>query len=217
MKKVSKAKVIFRAFTSEGDLKEEVLNERRSACAECPFSSDNKVDLGVLERVRKATFSEPFCTICGCQIHEKTSQGVEVCPDSPKRWKNVYVDFSDEQFDIVNLSYKNVFIDVNDNDDELIFNIDPVTKGSELTISFIVESVEQKRVEIPALIASCSACTTITQERLSDYEVKVDVSFETSKISLGETMKTASFIFGVDGNQTKGKMKFLLNIKSKYS
>ena len=82
MEKIGKIKTIARAFTTDSNIDENILLERRNICNQCPLNSKNieESKLSLVDRIKKrASGDNHFCTSCGCFINEKTSQETEEC------------------------------------------------------------------------------------------------------------------------------------------
>lgn len=80
MKKKNKLKVIKDAFLEDSPLSEEILEFRRKACATCPYNSKNVKDKSLMQGIRDSvTGGSAYCTICKCEIEQKTKAPTEYC------------------------------------------------------------------------------------------------------------------------------------------
>lgn len=74
-----KIRAIYRGFFKEPDVTSDILAERRSICDTCEYNSKNIAGQLSLINMMKKKLNKPFCTACGCFIHEKTKVASEVC------------------------------------------------------------------------------------------------------------------------------------------
>lgn len=57
--------------------------QRKNICDDCPLKSTNyNKKKGLWYRFWEImNFREPFCTVCGCELHLKQQEELETCPE----------------------------------------------------------------------------------------------------------------------------------------
>ena len=74
MKEIGKINKIFKGFFPDETVSETVKEERRDLCGACEYNSANTPTdkLSSVDYLRGKVSKAPFCTLCKCQIFEKT-------------------------------------------------------------------------------------------------------------------------------------------------
>lgn len=169
MKKVNKAKVIFRAFTSQSSIDPEILKERRSKCEGCPRNSKNfpKEQMSLKQSIQNS-LGKPFCTICSCFIEEKTSQETEECAlaeiGQQPLWNRIRLETAGaSDINLINKSPEKVNVDLNETTGEYTIRYNPMKKDADTNIRFALEKGD-KVITIGELYVNCS-CMTMENEK----------------------------------------------------
>lgn len=194
MRKKSKISTIVRAFSeTEALVPEDILQERRDACKNCPYNSANarKEDLSLIDLVRKKLNSDaPHCTLCGCFIDKKTSQPNEECAlstigEEPK-WNRLRVEIvSKNSFDMVNNAPDKMSVDLSKSGDEFEIKFPPVeikTNKHVFVGDFSLIYPKNSNVDIQEVSVSCGC--TATSERVEDGLLRVPFTMTFSRNSL---------------------------------
>ena len=188
MEKIGKIKTIARAFTTDSNIDEVILLERRKICEECPLNSNNikESDLNLIDKIKKRTSGDNhFCVACGCFINEKTSQETEECGlgekgDTPK-WFRVKLETTDRlEIDIINDSHNKTKLDLTADSKAFEFDYGEINKDSNLTISFKIKSKIGINLDLASVTPSCGSCTESEFEKEDDntYNVKVTLAYD---------------------------------------
>lgn len=208
MKEVSKLKKIYTGFFGE-NVPEDIAKDRRAACAVCPYNSINAEKLSLIGSVRNK-LAAPFCTLCSCQIHEKTSSALEECAmymiGEEKKWYKIKIETmentslnliqtGENKYDIqiveddfvVNVGKVDPQVDVYS---ELLFQID---KGN--TISFV-------NTEVPC------GCTSSKTTQVDGQNIESRVRIDVAKIGMGAQTKTITLNYKMNGESKSQKVKF---------
>jgi hypothetical protein len=213
MKKISKAKVILRAFTEESTLNSEIIDFRRDKCATCPFNSSNSDDLKVLQQLREK-LGKPFCTLCGCNIAEKTTQPTEYCAkrDSGEHpeWNSISVETSaSTDLNIENLAHDKTSVDLSDSANHFIVDFGVLNKShypsGEFVGNFkILLSCEKYPIQsIVSTHAGCS-CTTPSFHKVSEGKFEISGSVNIKPDSLKQFSKAITVSYTQRASDTSG-------------
>ena len=215
MEKVNKAKVIARAFTQESNIDKNVLEHRRKICSGCEFNSDNANDkeLGFIEKARKKLLKgEPFCTACGCQVNEKTTQETEECGLGEKglepKWNRIRVETTDSlEIDLVNKSVDIVNVDLSKDKKAFEISFKNIFRKDIKEICFLLQSKNKNNLEVNYVTPSCGSCTSSSFDKKDDNTCEVKVELNTSKISKGQFRKNVYIGYKINGKYKKNQIR----------
>ena len=207
MKQKSKIKTILDAFTGKVDVTPEQWKFRLEQCDGCEFNSLNidKKDLSITEVARKTLFpNKPFCTGCGCNIDEKTSQATEECAagklNAPLRWNRLKVETTDQtSFNIYNQSSKLVNIGISE--DGKFYEIDygTVPRNFKEEVKFQIFVPEGDELDIESFKPSCGACTDSSYKKVSGTHYNCSVTLNISKAGKGDTFSKRVWVkYGIN-------------------
>lgn len=181
-KKRNKVSTIYKAFTQDPTVSEQVHEERLLICGQCPYNSKNTDTSSFVDSVRKAAVSAPFCTACKCQIYEKTGQASEECGLSEigqkPKWNRLIVETkSDNDLDLVNNSPELVSVDLNKEGTAYVVNLGEHKKGDVITFYLSLVYRGDRDFKLTNLRPSCISCTTIKKVVEKDrvnFSVRLD-------------------------------------------
>lgn len=173
--KINKGKVILSAFVKSfqgidghEDIPEKELEKRREACRNCPYNIKNTPEekRTLLEKVRDGVKLGDFCTICGCQIKEKTMSPTEGCALEERGrkplWNRIKVETSGKTENLINLDPDKINIDANQT--EYVIYADMVS--SDMHFNFGVES--KKLIDRIDYVRTTCTCFDIVSYELSE-------------------------------------------------
>lgn len=198
MKEVSKAQTIVNAFTQKPNVDEETLAYRRKICGSCEFNSDNKPDseLGFIEKARKKLIKgEPFCTACGCQVNEKTGQATEECGLAEKglspKWNRVKVETTSRwDLNVVNESQEIVNLRLDEKGSHFEIDFGETKREGVREITFLLQSKIGVPLTMHYVRPSCNICTDYSYVKIDENTVRVTLSLDVTKISVGAFKKS---------------------------
>lgn len=221
MKKLNKAEIIRRAFFSKMKMDVEEVERRRSICETCPFNSKHvsSKNMSFINKARKKTLkNEPFCTVCNCQIKEKTASPLDECGlvekgETPK-WNRIILETTDKkEISIVNKSPKIINLDITKDGDFFQVDFGEVHKLSDG--NFELELTVKEGVELDVVFAnpSCKSCTTaeFIKQGVDKTTLKVKVDF--SKLLIGNLQKYIYLNYDVNGKNINNTLKLIGEIK----
>lgn len=193
MKKKSKLKTIYQAFTEDIDTTTEMYQERLEICNSCEYLSENieEEDIKTSQKLTRDTICQgsPVCTACGCCYLKKIGQKTETCGlneiNMIPKWNAVKVETSrDRELDIEILNKTAISVNLTPKGDAFIIELGEITdsvKEVELIIS------RKSELNISSIKAACS-CTIPIQNKIDDNTVKI-----TAKINTAGFIKDAKF------------------------
>ncbi len=156
---------IYAAFFLGADIPRGVHSYRIDKCLSCNYLSTRASSLNWRDRLRKILFSPPFCTLCKCQIYEKTSQGREECALRKYKnefplWGRIYVKFnSKKKMNLTNLSGKQVQLNYDTDNAEYTVSLERIS-SEDKSYSFLLQlDFEAKDFKaLKHLKNSCGSC-----------------------------------------------------------
>lgn len=196
MEKVGNLETIKRAFLEDSDIDKKVLEDRRAICNGCEFNSLNINDEGLtlVQKARKKLHKDPFCTACGCQILEKTTQETEECGlasvgKTPKWFRVKLETVGRFDLDIINNSIDKMNIDLTTDKKYYQIDIGKVQSNKDSEIEFLVKSKSNVVLKMVHVTPSCGSCTNSSFEIIDDNTVKINLSLNLEEIPLGKFSK----------------------------
>lgn len=217
MKKVSKILTVARAFTSTSTIDETILKQRREICSTCDFNSNNveSKDMGFIEKARKKLLdNEPFCTACGCQVNEKTSQDTEECGLSEKglkpKWNRLKLETTNRlDLNLINKSSEYVNIDLAKNKLAFEINYGEVNKETLSEIEFLLKSKVGVEFSMTKFRPSCGSCTKATYEKIDSHTYKANVKLNTTNMMSGLFRKTIYLTYKLNNLERTSEIKLV--------
>lgn len=209
MKEVSKLTKIYTGFFGE-DAPEQIIKERREECSNCPFNSKNANELSLLDGIR-ANLTSPFCTLCGCQIYEKTSSPLEECAmymiDKPKKWSKIKIETMEkEALNLIKIP-GNKDYEISLKEGNFIFTLGEVKAGEDVSLEALFQGKEDNKVEFQTMKVACG-CTSSKSETLDDRTIKSSFKINIGKTNMGANSKTATIYYKINGKPKSDTLKF---------
>lgn len=208
MKEVSKIKKIYEGFFGE-EVPESVAKERRSKCAVCPFNSVNAEKLSLINNIRN-TFTAPFCTLCSCQIHEKTGSPLEECAmymiEEDKKWFKIKIEtMGKEDLNLIQVG-ENTY-DIQLSEGAFLIALGEVKAGEDTTMELVFETEGDNIIQVGGVKTSCG-CTSSKHEPIDEKKFKVIFRIDINKVGMGSGAKSAEISYDLNGKPKKQKIKF---------
>ena len=213
MKNKSKLKTIIKAFSGYKDVSDEVHTRRLEICLNCPFNSKNVElsQLNLLSRIRASiTPEKTFCTLCGCQVFEKTAQATEQCAKyligEEPLWNKLKIETNNsDMLNLVNLSPDKVTVDLIDNTDkfEVTYN-KKLVLNSDSEIKLSIEN--DNPFEIEYVRSQCS-CTTTTPKKINETSYELESSLNLNNLNYGNFSKEIYIGYKIDNKKYKTTIK----------
>lgn len=217
MEKVNKLKTIARAFTQESTIDEKILENRRQICFGCEFNSENVSPdkLTFIDKARKKTLGEnnPFCTACGCQINQKTTQETEQCGATekglPAKWFRVKLETVDKlDLNFINKSVDEVNLDLDIKGRYYGIYFGETTNTVKL-IRILIQSKSGIKFDIDYIKPACNSCTEVNYSKLDSNTYQVDIELNLPIIDANSFTKNIYFSYNVDTISKKGIIKLI--------
>lgn len=206
LKKTSKIKVIKKAFFDGADVTEDIHKYRLSICSDCEYNSDNTPtnDLNFFNKIRKLSYpSKSFCISCGCYLKEKTGQSLEQCPMSPPKWfKSAITVEKDTDFNLINLSFEKVNLDIVDS--EYLVLVGDVNTLKPYSFSLEID-FKDKKVSDVKIIPSCSLCTDFKISKTKGTSLIVDITIHS--LPIGAINKRLTVYYKINKEQYKSTIR----------
>lgn len=210
MKEVNKLKKIYQGFFGE-EVSEEISSERRSKCNSCEFNSVNAEKLSLINNIRN-TFTPPFCTLCSCQIEEKTGSPLEECAmymiGEEKKWYKIKIEtMENENLNLIQIG-ENKY-DISIVDDNFVIDLKKVEVNKNPVIEVLFQLNEGKKMSNVSFGTSCG-CTTATNEPVDERTVKSIIKINVGSLNYGAGSKTVivSYMFEGKAKTQKVKLKY---------
>lgn len=203
MKTVSKFKTIYRAFFKETEVPHDILADRRRICETCPYNSKNSEEqLSLIKRLQKQ-LDKPFCTQCGCFIHEKTRSATEACGREEQGetpfWNRLKIETTSKmKLNLINKTPELVNPVVKG--EAIVLELGDVERSKLKDIYFDLELKDNRVLNFHDIQAGCRSCTKVFTKRLSDSKMEVRVNLNW-KILTGRFNKRIVFTYFVKGER----------------
>lgn len=209
MKEVGKVTKVFKGFFGE-ELPEEISEKRRKICSTCPFNSVNADKLSLIDGIRNK-FTPPFCTLCKCQIHEKTGSPLEECAmyliGEDKKWFKIKIETMGKEE--LNLSQvgDNVY-DIQLENDYFLINLGKVKATDDTTMDLVFESDEE--IELIKMELTCG-CTQSKTIQIDDNSISVVMRVDIKQVQFGIGAKVVYLHYKQRGVTKKQKIRIKFN------
>lgn len=182
MKEVNKLKKIYKGFFPDETVSEQRLSFRREACYSCPYMSANvdQSKLSTIDAIRTKAINQPFCTLCKCQIAEKTQSPYEECAaykaNEPIKWFKTRLEMSkDHELNLTNLSETEVNLYLDDGNYVVDYGEVTVEDSTELDFKLDVNSKEEFKVVTVNPTCGCTATKFNNEDGTSILSFKIDI------------------------------------------
>ena len=200
MKEVGKLNKIYKGFFGD-KLPEELSSPRRKECSVCPFNSANAEKLSLIEGIRNS-FTSPFCTLCKCQIEEKTGSALEECAmymiGEEKKWFKIKIETMEkEDFNLIQTGNKQY--DISIEDEGFVIDLGKVDSLTGAEVEFTLES--QVASTLNKLVATCG-CTSSKAGQDGDNKINVTIRLDVPSVGYGAGRKTL-FVHYLQGRVEK--------------
>ena len=197
MKEISKLKKIYKGFFPDETVSEERKTRRRDACNSCEYNSKNvtKEKLGAVDFAR-SMITNDFCTLCKCQIFEKTQSPYEECAmyilDADLKWNKTRIENMDDSMNITNLSETEVGISGENN----IYTIDygVIDSTSVTEVELLVDSKSSESFSIKSVSPTCG-CAISKFSDTSDNKGTISLRLDLSMINSDRFVKEVPVVY----------------------
>ena len=181
MKEVGKIKKIFKGFFPDETISEKRLQFRRDLCGDCIHNSDNSPNLSTIDGLRKK-LTNSFCTLCKCQIIEKTQSPYEECAlyliNEPKKWFKTRLETANkDDMNLTNISTNEV--DLKIENDTFVIDFGLVETVEDTMIKLIVDSDSVEEFKLISVKTTCG-CAMVkfmpgNNEGTIDLKMNLDI------------------------------------------
>lgn len=199
--KIDKAKTILKAFTGNVDVPEPYLQQRRDKCEDCAFNSKNvpKDALDEIDKLRVSLIKSPFCTLCKCQIQEKTTQASEACGAENTKHKLNWsrMKLKTKLYTVENKSPNTV--NIQPNGDSFKIELLEAVENKEVKFTMQLSKVAAG-VEVGTAFAGCGACTHASFDSIRK---EINITIKGSALSGESFSKNVYLSYKYKGKQTK--------------
>lgn len=206
MKEVNKINKIYQGFFGE-KLPEDITESRRSKCATCQFNSTNNDTMSLIGNIRNS-FTGPFCTLCDCQIEEKTSSSLEECAlgmiGEDKKWFKIKIETMSKS-DLNMIQNGETHYDIALEDSIFVVNFSEINNSSVVETELIFEN-NSHPITLKKTLVSCG-CTLTNSSQLDMNRIAVRVKLDPTKVSLGSGAKSFTIEYEQQGVKKSQKVK----------
>lgn len=165
MKEINKLKKIYKGFFPDETVSDTVKEKRRALCGACEYNSANTPSdkLSPIDYLRDKITGPPFCTLCKCQIHEKTQSPFEECAaymaDEPKKWLKTRLETMEKNnINITNLS--NVEVDLTLQNEKFVVDYGVLTRNDETDIELLIDTNTDEKFKLHSVTPYCGCSVT---------------------------------------------------------
>lgn len=207
--KKSKINTIASAFikTAKGidgseDIPQKELDHRRESCNACPYNSKNteRSKKGLFSKFREGTLGD-FCSICGCNIKEKTMSPNEECAlvDKGRKplWNRMVVLTDGETADLLNLTPGLINIDSDSNN--YIVYVDTIV--TELTFRFGLRTKEP--ISVLQYVRSTCPCVKVNTYTSNHNTIEAEITLKPNLMKNGLFTKYIYVCYTSEKGDTK--------------
>ena len=216
MEEIGKIKKIYKGFFPDEVVSEKRMAFRREQCAGCIYNSKNAVeeDLSGVDTNRKKVFNSNFCTLCKCQIIEKTQSPHEECAayyvDEPKKWFKTRVEVENRNaFNITNLTDNE--IDLRIEGPNFTVDYGSIYDDADTNVELLLDS-EATTFKVVEIHPTCGCTAAKIEESESGVVLKFRVNL--LDIAFGKFVKGIHVEYTVAGKPYK-KTIFIKGFKKK--
>lgn len=210
MREVGKLYKIYKGFFGD-ELPEKETKERREICAVCPFNSVNAEKLSLVGEIR-SNLTGPYCTLCKCQIKEKTSSPLEECAmymiGEEKKWFKIKIEtMENNSLNLIQIGTTK--FDIGLDGDDFVLNLGKVTTSSPSEMELLFEAKAGMELSPTELKTSCG-CTSSKIEKVNDSTFKASLKVDISSVGYGSQLKHATLKYKLNGKPFTQKIKIKL-------
>jgi hypothetical protein len=202
MREINKAKKIFKGFFPDETVSEEVKKERRDICGGCEYNSANTPSdkLSPIDYLRHKITGPPFCTLCKCQLHEKTQSPFEECAaymaNEPKKWFKTRLEtMGNENINITNVS--DLKVDLQLVNDKFVIDYGAVDNSSPTDLELLVDTNSTDKFKLHSVNPTCGC--SVTKYHTIDNRGTINVRMNLAQLGLGKFSKEVNIEY-VIGN-----------------
>ena len=202
MKDIGKLRKIYEGFFGEGVI-DEVANMRREICKVCPYNSENDKSMCTFDKFRK-TFTAPFCTICKCQIFEKTRSPHEKCAmyqleGGVSKWNRIKFETMDKNdLNFININPKKDY-DISLINNKFVIDYGMVQSAETVEVDFFLEYKGDLSFTLVDVVRSCG-CQVIDYE-FKENGINVHLEISTSDAIQGFNYKDIDIVYRLGDEQ----------------
>lgn len=206
MKEVGKLYKIYQGFFVD-ELPEEESKARKEICAKCPFNSVNADKLSLMDSIRN-NFTAPFCTLCKCQIKEKTESPLEECAlymiGEDKKWFKIKIETMEkETLNLIQVG--DIKYDIQLVNDYFVVDFGKVSSSNPAEIELLFETKQGLKLNYESIHVTCG-CTASKVEVINDTSIKVKLKVNIKEVGYGAGMKSVELKY--NNSVQKIKLKF---------
>lgn len=195
--KLGKLGKIYEGFFGER-VPSDIWERRKSICEVCPYNSKNVKDLTGFDKIRN-TFTNPFCTLCKCQIHEKTGSPHEDCAaymvNEEKKWNRIKLEVM-KGLNFINISDKDYGISLDL--DTYVVDYGVVESNETVEVDFALENTTGTELGFTKLGLTCG-CQQGSEAYLEDGKIIVHIEINTNGVSTGGAAKPITVYYTLNG------------------
>lgn len=210
MKEVSKVEKIYKGFFGE-ELPEAEAEVRRKICAGCEYNSKNAKDMSLANKIRSKVMP-PFCTLCDCQIHEKTGSALEECAaymnNEPKKWFKIKIETMEkEDLNLTQLGDTKYDIQIEGN--SFVVDLGLANTGETPEVELLFEGSAESVIDYNELKVSCG-CVSAKGSSVRSNAFQVNARVNIKQVGYGAGVKTITLYYTQNAAPRK------LEVKLKY-
>jgi hypothetical protein len=202
MKEINKARKIFKGFFPDETVSDKVMEERRSLCGACEYNSVNTPSekLSPIDYLR-SNVTSAFCTLCKCQIKEKTQSPFEECAaymaGKEKKWFKTRLEtMKNEDLNITNVS--DVKVDLSLVGNKFVVDYGVLHFGDNTELELLLDINSPDNFKIHSVQPSCGC--TVTKYHTIENRGTIYFRLDLGAVAIGKFSKEVSVEYVV-GNQ----------------
>lgn len=201
MKEINKARKIFKGFFPDETVSDKVKEQRRALCGACEYNSANTPSekLSPIDYLRDKITGPPFCTLCKCQIFEKTQSPFEECAaymvDQPKKWFKTRLEtMGNENLNITNVS--DVEVDLSLVNNKYVVDYGLLVMGDDTEIELLVDTNSGGNFKLHSVHPDCGC--SITKFHTIENRGTIFIRLSLGAIAAGKFSKNVNVEYILD-------------------
>lgn len=191
MKEVGKIRKIFKGFFPDETVSDSVKEIRRAACSSCSYNSANTPSdkLSSIDYLR-SKITPAFCTLCKCQIFEKTQSPLEECAaymaGHEKKWFKTRLEtVENNNINITNVSDTKADLQLINGKYVVDYGKVDITSPMDLELILDLSTSDSFKLHSVNPTCGCSAAKYSNVNNQGMIQIKVNVEF----VGLGKFAK----------------------------
>lgn len=195
MKEIGKVRKIYEGFFGD-TLPEEIIEERRKICDGCPYNSKN-VNTSKLVELRN-TLTGAYCTLCKCQIKEKTQSPHEECAaymaGEEKKWFRVKMETMEkENLNLIQTGSK--LFDLTTEGDKFVLNLGKIRVNEDTEGEIYLEG--STPLKLNNVTVSCGCVSTSSS--VNGEGITINFRINVNSVGYGSGAKTITVYYEENG------------------